>query len=152
MNMLKIRKKFKKLWPGLRHIWPWDRQYVGLEEENLREMVDKVKKTKIVFPSGKTVIFGDLQNLGDFWDCDDFACGGEFLMKLLHKIQTEKVGGERMPIAFGQARGSEFRSLPGLHALNHALVDGKIYFVDFDDRGRIWEANPEYDNLFYASV
>ncbi len=157
INMLKVRKILKGLWPNLRHIWPWDRQYSLVTPEVLRGMSDVVRQAKIVFPDGTEIVFGDLQNMGDFWDCDDFACGGEFLTKLWHKIGVEKAVGEKVPIAYGQARGSQFRSLAGLHALNICIVvesDGTkgVYFNDHDDGGRIWKADSDGDVLFYVSV
>ena len=152
MNMLKVRRDYKDLWPHLRHIWPWDRQYTTVSPELLQEFSDAVRKIKIVFPDGTEVTFGDLMNLGDFWDCDDFAAGGDFLTKLYYKGRAEKEGLPRLPIPYGQARGSMFRTRPGLHALNSCVTTEGIYFNDHDDRGRIWPAKEDQDSIFYVSV
>ena len=152
MNAIQARNRLKEIWSQLRHIWPWDRQYVELTPEMLQAMSDKIRHAKIVFADDEEIVFGDLYNLGDFWDCDDFACGAEFLMKLLHKIHSEKEGSERLPIAYGQARGSQFRGRPGLHALNIALTTDGVWFNDHDDGGRTWKADSENDSIFYASL
>ena len=149
--MLGARKKIKDLWANLRHVWLWDRQYQFITPEQLEEMSKLIRQTKIIFPDGSEVIFGDLQNLGDFWDCDDFAVGAEFLMKLLHKIRVEKENGERVPIMYGQARGTQFRGMAGLHALNICITTKGVRFNDHDDGGRIWKADPNGDSLFYVS-
>jgi hypothetical protein len=150
MNVMQIRDKMLELWPGLKHIWPWDRQYGTLTLERLKVITAQVRGAKVVFPDGKEAFFGDLQNVGDVWDCDDFACGGEFLSKLWHVLDA---GPNAQPIPYGQARGNQFRAMPGLHALNGAIIDDKdVYFIDHDDGGRTWPANKEADLLFYISV
>lgn len=151
MNAFAIRDKLRSMWPGLRHIWPWDKRYLLITPRNLQVMSDKIRKAKIVFPDGTTVVFGDLANLGDFWDCDDFACGAEFLMKLLWKLTAEQKGLKKTPIAYGQARGAQFRGMPGLHALNHCMTIDGVYFNDHDDGGRVWKATKQ-DLLFYVSI
>lgn len=152
MNMLRVRNVYKRLYSSMRHIWPWDRQYGKDTLENLQGDSEAIRKVRIIFPDGTAVVFGDLMNLGDFWDCDDFACGAEFLMKLIWKIRIEKEGLPRLARPYGQARGSQFRTMPGLHALNNSILeDEHLYFNDHDDGGRIWKASDQ-DFLFYASL
>lgn len=152
MNILQVRNRLLSMWPGLRHIWPWDRSYDPIEEDELREVTEIVHQTKITFPDGTEIIFRDLRNIGDVWDCDDFACGAEFLTKLWFKVCAEKGGLHIVPKAYGQARGIQFRGIQGPHALNIALGKEEIYFNDHDAGGRSWKANSENDILFYVSL
>lgn len=150
MNVIQIRDKLLELWPGLKHIWPWDRQYGTLTKAQLDKYTEQVRGAEIRFPDGKVVALNAMQNVGDVFDCDDFAAGGEFLTKLYHVLDA---GPSALPIPYGQARGMQFRSMPGLHALNTAIVnDSDVYFIDHDDGGRTWSANKEADLLFYVSV
>jgi len=152
MNLFEVKKKLLELWPKLKDIWVWDRQYYPLTEEELREYSDIVRKTKIVFPDGTEVTFGKLMNSGDYWDCDNFSAGGDFITKLWAKLEAEKGKIPRFPIAYGRAMGSRFRSKKEFHALNFALTVDGFYFVDHDDGGKTWKGNPEQDSIFFASV
>jgi len=141
MNMLKARDEYRKLWPQLRSFFPWDKQYDPFRPEELIRFAEIVKQARIIYPDGIEVVFGDLTNLGDFWDCDDFACGGEFLTKLRHKCEVEEKMLPRIPKSYGQARGYMFILEHGLHALNTAITTEGIYFQDFDRGGKTWPAN-----------
>jgi hypothetical protein len=130
----------------------WDRRYYLPTSSELETLIHRVLYTKIAFPEYQEVEFNKLYNMGEYFDCDNFAAGGDFLVKLVGKIMSEKGDIPRLPLAFGQARGNEFRQIPMLHALNIAITQEGIYFVDFDDRGRIWQANKNWDSIFYVSL
>jgi len=152
MTLSKIKKELKKLWPKLRQIWSWDRRYHLLTREQLEEYSKTVRETKIIFPDGTEVVFGELHNVGDYWDCDNFSAGADFLMKLWGKIEADKGKIPKCPIAYGKAMGTRFMGKGGLHALNYAMTTEGIYFNDHDDGGRTWKADSKSDLVFFISV
>jgi hypothetical protein len=152
---LELRYQLKNIWGDLRYIWPWDRRYYLLDLKTLKEIVEIALKTKIYIPApiNKEVTFGELYNVGDLFDCDNFSAGGDFLPKLIGKIIAERGDIPRLPLAWGQVRGSQFRQIPMLHALNIAITQEGVYFIDFDNgEGRIWQANKDWDSIFYVSL
>jgi hypothetical protein len=150
-TFIELRYQLKEAWPNLRYIWMWDRNYYLITKGQLDKIIEFVLKAKVSFPDYDAVEFDKLYNMGEYFDCDNFAAGGDFLAKLYGKLLAEKGEIPRLPIAFGQARGNEFRQIPMLHALNIAVTQEGIYFIDFDDRGRIWQANKDWDSIFYVS-
>ena len=152
MNLIRIKKELKRLWPKLKHIWPWDRDYHTLTPGQLKEYSDIIRQAKIVFPDGTEVTFCELINSGDYWDCDNFSAGADFLVKLWGKLKADEGGIPRKQIAYGRAMGSCFHGRRGLHALNYAVTTRGIYFNDHDDGGRTWEADSKLDLVFFVSV
>ena len=152
MNLIRIKKELKRLWPKLKHIWPWDRDYHILTPDQLKEYSDIIRQAKIVFPDGTEVTFCELINSGDYWDCDNFSAGADFLMKLWGKTQSEKGEIPKKPVAYGRAMGTKFNGGHGFHALNYAITTDGVYFNDHDDGGKIWKADSKKDSVFFAFV
>lgn len=145
-----VRALLKSIWPSLRQIWLWDskgyKTFSSLQE--LRQLVEDVRNTKLVLPSGEEVYFRDLQNVGEQFDCDDLAAGGEFLAKLLWLFRARG----SPPIAFGKSAGDKFQGFTEGHKLDFAIVNSEIYLVDFDRGGEIWKADSERDSVFFVSM
>lgn len=152
-TFIELRYQLKETWPNLRHIWMWDKRYYLPTMEELEKIVSRVLKAMITLPDYDGVIFGRLYNMGEYFDCDNFNAGGDFLAKLYGKLMAEKGEIPRLPLAFGKAQGNEFRQIPMLHALNIAITQEGIYFIDFDNgEGRIWQANKDWDSIFFVSL
>ena len=168
-DIFKIRQRCLALWSFLKNYWPWDRSYFNPTEEQQDMVRDIVREAIIILPlpNGQEirVRFGSLVNKGDYWDCDNFACGRDFLGKLLYmqaaEVSADKQeemlpeplrGVPKLPPSEGQARGTKFRGMPIRHALNFTITPDKVRFEDHDDGGRIWEAKTENDTVFYLSL
>lgn len=114
---------------------------------DMEGMVNKIKICTIQTPHGEQVSIEDFWNEGDVWDCDDFSALATALVRIINKQQ-----GMTLPLPFGRAMGNEFRGVPILHSLNICFTQEGVYFIDFDDGGRIWKADSENDSIFFVSV
>ena len=152
MNLFEIKKKIRELWPKLKDIWLWDKKYYLLTFNQLEQYSEIARKAKIVFPDGTEVVFGELINSGDYWDCDNFSVGADFLVKLWGKIEAERNKIPKLPLVYGKAMGSRFNDKKETHALNWALTNDDLYFNDHDSGGKVWRCNPKTDIIFFLSV
>jgi hypothetical protein len=141
-----LRGALKEVWPSLRHIWLFDRVYNVPTVAKLKSTCNLIKDVTISL-SNREVHIEDLHNVGEVWDCDDISMLAAALVKLVAK---EK--GAQLPQPFGRAMGNEFRGMQILHSLNICYTQDGVYFVDYDDWGRIWKADPENDNIFFVSI
>jgi hypothetical protein len=141
-----IRAELKEMWPKLRHIWLFDRNYNVPTFEKIEASAKKIGNYKIMMDD-HTIVFNDLYNIGDVWDCDDFSMMASALIRVDWKLKEN-----RLPLPFGRAMGNEFRGMPILHSLNICITQEGVYFIDYDDGGRIWKASPDNDNVFYVSI
>jgi len=149
MTGSEIREKLKKIWKHLRQIWLWDSKgYATIDLDTLKKIVANVKDVRIILPSGEEIRYGDLRNVGEQFDCDDIAIGGEFLAKLIWLY----IARGSPPIAFGSGAGDKFSGFSGGHKLNVSIASNRIYLVDFGKGGEIWEADPETDSVFFVSM
>jgi hypothetical protein len=137
-----IRKELKEIWPRLRHIWLFDRNFSIPTVEELKGILEEINNYKVA-----DVGLHDLYNVGDVWDCDDFSMLASAFVRVNWKLKNN-----RLPLPFGRAMGNEFRGMPILHSLNICITQEGIYFVDYDDGGRLWKASPDNDTVFYVSI
>ena len=141
-SAIQLRRELKEMWPSLRHIWFFDRQYELPSVDQLKALVEVIKTLEVSRTTLEALI-----NVGDVWDCDDFSILSTALMRLRWKQEHGD-----LPIPYGRAMGSQFRGQPILHSLNICFTQDGIYFIDFDDGGRTWKADPEHDSIFFVSV
>ena len=142
INNRQIRKDLREMWPKLRHIWLFDRNFSIPTVDELKSILEEINNYKVA-----NVGLKDLYNIGDVWDCDDFSVLATAFVRINWKLKDNK-----LPIPFGRAMGNEFRGMPILHSLNICITQDGFYFIDFDDRGRIWKAGPDNDNIFFVSI
>lgn len=121
----------------MKHIWFFDRGYFLPSIAHLKTFCEEIKTHELM---------EGLWNIGDVWDCDDFSILASALIRLKVKEVSD------VPYPFGRAMGNEFRGMPILHSLNICMCQEGVYFIDYDDGGRIWQADSENDSIFFVSV
>jgi hypothetical protein len=142
INNRAIRKELRGLWPKLRHIWIFDRNFSVPTVDDLKNILVEINNYKV-----DNVSLVDLYNIGDVWDCDDFSLLATAFVRLNWKLK-----GNSLPIPFGRVMGNEFRGMAILHSLNICITQDGPYFIDFDDNQRLWKASAGNDSIFFVSI
>jgi len=153
LSAIEVKDKLVELWPRLERnnaFKPWDRRFYLPTVEEMHSRIEAIKSIEIcisVESSDQFIKILDLYNIGEVWDCDDFAHLSYTLNRLIGK-QDDKGA----PEAYGVVQGFRFRGMNMLHALNLVMTQEGIYFIDWSDNARTWKADPENDDIFYVSM
>jgi len=118
----------------LKYIWIMDKRFWVPNKDQLKNLLEISKVDKERFRP-------------QVWDCNNFA---------LHlnsdvKYKAMEHYNKKLPIAFGEVVGSEFRGRFNMHAVNICFCEEGIYLIEPQD-DRIWEAKSENDNVFFVKI
>ena len=127
------------VWPEMEYPWIYDR---GTFYAPSLSVVQRAMETSFV---------PNMQVVGEFNDCDDFALHfiAEFRRKQYLAWEAKNLPVDRtFPAAIGIVFGDKFRAEEILHQCCVGVLEEGIYLIDpYPGVARIWKADPKNDNV-----
>lgn len=139
-----LRGDLKEIWPRLRHVWFFDREY----------WVPDLDEVKILIAEARPKIEPYVQFRGEFGDCDDHSLFliGEIRKQIIEMAIAGEFPAEQLkPRPIGRAMGMKFRGKGPAHSLGMSMTRGGVYFFEGHE-DRIWKGNSENDWPFFTSA
>jgi len=133
---VEIRQRLKDKWPKLKNIWFTDSEYLLIEPEDLKFVLDTWKD--------QLKNFSFTQNI---MECEEFALFFHAHAKK-HQILTRR---DKFNWCLGECITSKLLGFEGIHSCNLFLSGDKIYMVE-PQTCAYWEANPEEDKVFFVKM
>ena len=130
-------KDIKELFPGRNH-WAFDPKYELPTLELLEEQVQRALEHPFL---------KDYVNRGPVEDCDNAAL---YSSAIIHHDWARM--GKTLPEPYGRVMGTMYRGMNGGHCWNVCHTESGIVFIDFDAGGRIWQADPDQDSIFFSEL
>ena len=118
-----VRQRLKGIWPNLKNIWLFDKQYELPTKDQIEDFID-----------------GHYFDAPVHADCDDYALQ-------LHAYVKRK----RPQWAFGEATGKKIRDIKAVHSLNIAITETKVYLIEPQLEG-LWLADSKLDDIFFVKM
>ena len=131
-----IRKRLKKKWPQLKHVWLTDKSYLAVKQKEVQLVLHSWKDELVKFEYKPTVS-----------ECEEYALFLHAFVKLRQLADRN----DDYNWAYGECINSQTLGFEGSHSANIYLTHDKIFMVE-PQTGAFWEANPDEDTPFFIKM
>ena len=131
-----IRKRLKKIWPDLKHVWLTDKEYLAVKERELQLVLHEWE--------------GQLKNYEykpSITECEEYALFLHAFVKLKQLANRN----DKFNWAYGECITSQLLGFEAVHSANIFITHNKIYIAE-PQSGAFWEVNPDEDTVFFVKM
>ena len=131
-----IRKRLKKKWPELEHVWLTDTKYLEVKQKEV-ELVLRSWQGQL-----KEYVYKPTVS-----ECEEYALFLHAFVKLRQLADRD----DNYNWAYGECITSQLLGFETVHSANIYLTHNKIYLAE-PQTGAFWEANPDEDTVFFVKM